>query len=764
MDTREKAARNQYDIIRELLDASRLGEALMNLKILLYAPSYRLDDLVEREKALYTSYEYMLKYRCKGVSDPERPVMYRKFLQQAYELATEGKQRILTDTSEGEYYFLRRSIEAGVIASGETLRSFRNGLEAYPDELQVSKLNDYQGAQEIMQRHEVVLYKMFRVVWTSNKWSEEEADEATRNYILSELIDPKDICLFVTAVTLAALETMDARKVHMLLDTASHSNEEIRQRAMVGLAMVLIMHGGHVAADAELSAHLSLCGENETFCRELNTVYIHLLRAQTTEELNRQMREEIIPDIIRKTQNLHNDIRIIFEENEDDANPDWERIGEDSGLSDAVQRMAELQMEGSDVYMTTFSQLKNYIFFRSIENWFCPFTTMNTQVFGEMQKLTPEEQRTLEFILETSMFCNNDKYSFCFTFFRMPEVGRQMTLEQIAPAIEEAKEGENNDASRRWQKTIDERLHDPTLIANRYIQDLYRFYHLHPRHLEFESVFSKKIALHTIPVLEHILCKPEYLTQVCNFLFYKERYEEALSIYELFIARKEADEDIYRKAGFCLQKQKDYAGAVERYKMADTLKPEHLWTLRRLATCYRLLKEYDEALVYYRKVTAIEPNNETIIFYTASCFMEKGEYDEALNLFFKLDFMKEYNLKAWRGIAWCSVLAKKYEQAERHYVKILDSGKTMPTDYLNAGHVALLMNNLPVAVTRYRHLITDTSKAESDGGMYFSSFRNLFEQDMPFLVGRGISEADISLMLDMVYLPDWDADATSYEQ
>jgi tetratricopeptide (TPR) repeat protein len=765
MDNREKDIRSQYDIICKLLDASRLGEALMELKTLLYGHLFRLDDLIEREKALYTSYEYMLKYRCKGISDPERPVMYRKFLQQAYELAAEGKQRILTNISEAEYYFLRRAKEEEIIDPEDTLLTLRSELEAFPDELQVSQLNDYQGGEIIMQRHEHTLYKMFQLVWISNKWSEEEADGATADYVYSTIMDQNDICLFVTAVTLATMEIMDARKVHLLLDAAVHPNVEIRQRAFVGLAMVLILHGGHIAADAELSAHLSLNGENESFCRELNTVYIHLLRAQTTEELTQQMRDEIIPDIIKKSQNLQSNIRIIFEENEDEANPDWERIGDESGLNDAVQRMANLQMEGSDVYMSTFAQLKAYPFFQSIENWFYPFTFMISDVFEKWRQLLPDEQRTLEFVLDTSMFCNNDKYSFSLTFFRMPAQGRRMTLAQIAPAMEEAQEGEEgNKGSARWQKTIEERRNDPVLISNHYVQDLYRFFHLHPRHLDFDSVFAKKISLHTNPALAEILGKSEYIIYVGNFLFHMERYEEALPIYELLIERKEADADIYLKAGFCLQKKKDYAGAVEHYKMADTLKPEHLWTLRRLATCYRLLKEYDEALVCYRKVAAIEPNNETVIFYIGSCLMEKERYDEALKHFFRLDFMNEHNLKAWRGIAWCSVLAKKYEQAERYYVKILGSGQAVPTDYLNGGHVALLMNNLPVAVTRYRSMLKNQTKEAKKGRMNFSSFRELFEQDVPLLISRGISEADLSLLLDMTYLPERDADVTAGEQ
>lgn len=53
-----------------------------------------------------------------------------------------------------------------------------------------------------------------------------------------------------------------------------------------------------------------------------------------------------------------------FEENidENDRNPDWEKAFEQSGLGDKIREMNELQLEGADVYMSTFAQLKSYPF------------------------------------------------------------------------------------------------------------------------------------------------------------------------------------------------------------------------------------------------------------------------------------------------------------------------------------------------------------------------------------------------------------------
>ena len=67
------------------------------------------------------------------------------------------------------------------------------------------------------------------------------------------------------------------------------------------------------------------------------------------------MREEIIPEMMKNVTIMRN-MKYGFEENigEDDRNPDWEKAFEESGLGDKIREMNELQLEGADVYMSTF--------------------------------------------------------------------------------------------------------------------------------------------------------------------------------------------------------------------------------------------------------------------------------------------------------------------------------------------------------------------------------------------------------------------------
>ena len=53
------------------------------------------------------------------------------------------------------------------------------------------------------------------------------------------------------------------------------------------------------------------------------------------------------------------------DEEKDDRNPDWENVFEHSALGDKLREINELQMEGADVYMSTFAPLKNFPFLKN---------------------------------------------------------------------------------------------------------------------------------------------------------------------------------------------------------------------------------------------------------------------------------------------------------------------------------------------------------------------------------------------------------------
>ncbi|MDE7154851.1 MAG: hypothetical protein K2N79_01010, partial [Muribaculaceae bacterium] len=66
-----------------------------------------------------------------------------------------------------------------------------------------------------------------------------------------------------------------------------------------------------------------------------------------------------------------------------EENPEWMEVLEKSGVADRLKEMTEIQEEGGDVFMSTFSNLKNYTFFNEISNWFLPFPAESSGVTAE---------------------------------------------------------------------------------------------------------------------------------------------------------------------------------------------------------------------------------------------------------------------------------------------------------------------------------------------------------------------------------------------
>ena len=75
----------------------------------------------------------------------------------------------------------------------------------------------------------------------------------------------------------------------------------------------------------------------------------------------------------------------------DEENPEWSEILEQSGIADKLQELTELQMEGADVYMSTFSMLKSFPFFNETAHWFLHFDPE----FSAVQDLFQQQDQSL---------------------------------------------------------------------------------------------------------------------------------------------------------------------------------------------------------------------------------------------------------------------------------------------------------------------------------------------------------------------------------
>lgn len=727
----KKEIESQYKQISLLLENNRLLEAMVQLDAILQdSKLYRLSAKLDEVR---TSYRYMLQYMSQGVADENRAHLFGQLKNMLWMLLEQTHLWQL-DQVENSYYHIQRKLMSG--KGSAWLEEQIRVLADFSDELAVCQLMPSQNQQQILQKHEQAARNLFIGTWCNSGWTVEEHAQYQR-FFESETIQPNDQCLIVSALTLSLMQCVDAMKLSLLAEICRHKDARIAQRALVGVALVAIVSPKQVALHADALISLSTIFDNRIAGR-LNTIYIQLLRAQNTDKVDKKMREEIIPEMIKNANQL-NIFRHKSDENDDELNPDWQKQP-DAKFEDKIREMGELQQAGADVYLSTFSQLKSYPFFHELPNWLLPFDHAHSSVVSIFGLDGKGENNLLTLLLHSGMFCNSDKYSLCFTMNMMPKEGREQLFSQLTDQGADVLEDEQR------LKGLKNYIEQPEVISNTYIHDLYRFFKLHPRRAEFNDPFAQEIALHRLPFFRDLLDEPEMLKQVADALFKQERYEEMSDLCDYLLANfneKDStifDADFYRKHGYCYQKQKNYFLASESYKRADLIQPNHAWTLRRLANCCRLDGKLDDAVEYYRQVEEMMPDNIQIMLQIAACYANMAEYKVSLDYLIKADFLDADNPKVLRALAWCNFLKGSYERASEYCGRVLQM-QADASDYLNAGHVAWVMGKVSEATSLYRQAAQTCEQRRQ--------FIEMFNKDIPLLEERGIPTTDIALMKEL---------------
>ncbi|WP_455673353.1 tetratricopeptide repeat protein [Phocaeicola sp.] len=728
---------NMYDNIEdiiELIEAHRLKEALVQINALASQSSdWQLRNEIE---ALQTSYDLMLQYTLKGMKDPNQKKMYNTMIRTAYELADRANIRYKSTRSFAMYYDLLRT---HIQAPPHSFPELQMQLEAYTEDIATAPLlyadknRQEQELTGIRDRHEKALNELFEKVWTAVNWNETEATEA-RTLLNSVLVSVNDLCVMVSAVTMSLLKIFDIRKYLFLLDAYRHTDPMVNQRAIVGIAIAALYHDWRIILYPEAQAQLSLLNDDPAFIENLHTIQIQLLLSRETQKIDKKMREEIIPEMM-KNPGLKNP-KIGFDDTEDpeDRNPEWENWIDQSGITDKLREIGELQMAGADVYMSTFAQLKQYPFFRRMSHWFYPFDRQDPAIASLTGSNSEQSFSMLNLLLNSDTFCNSDKYSFCFTLMQMPERQRMLMVGQL---------GEQNALSQEQKDQLQEMAKSRApkeQISRQYIHDLYRFFKLWMRRSEEIDIFEDDCELWMCQDISKAMLHPEELKKLADYIFQNNYMGEAYDLFNKLLENNKSNPELWQKIGYTQQKMKNYDRALEFYKQADLLAPDTLWTNRHLALCYHKLNMPEQALEYYKKIEAAQPDNLTLSLQIGQCLVALKRYDEALAYFFKVEYLDKNPDNARRAIGWCSFVTGKYEEAKKYYDQLLQASRPKIQDWMNAGHVYQKLGNTERAVEYY-------SKAQ-DMCESRDKFIALYLEDKSYLLEQGFTEEDIYILLD----------------
>lgn len=730
--------KNQYKRLCQLVSARKVKDALDILNKMVAQSGY--SDFFIQQEHLEHTYEQMLNYMLEGVQDPERDRVYHKLLTSILELADRVQDRLMENHSGWHTYILKREVDRQQELTGrrviETMDdlSFKRELDEMIDEARISPDAGDEGRRKLSA-------EIFKHLWLSNQYNEAE------NSLSSAIISCKDFlwhekALYISAILLSGLRFWDEEKVHRLMDFAGEEDREVSARALVAVVILLYHYDHRVEFYPNIIHRLKLLNEDLKLEQNLEKIALQLIRTRDTLEIGRKLQEDLMPEMAKLKPKLEDKLKmddIRDELLEEGRNPDWESMfSESDDLYRKLDEFMKLQMEGADVYMTTFAHLKQFPFFNELSNWLVPFHNENPDLKDIYDSRSEffDPDIFVDGLKKTPFLCNSDKYSFIFNLRYLPEEQKKMLSTAFLMEMEGMQEMLEDEILSSGDFTM-------STVFIQYIQDLYRFFKISPFKNEFEDVFSGKQDLYRSDFFAHVVEDDSITRNIAEYLFEKDHFEEAFDIFKMLLEKEADDRELLEKAGYCQQKMGNFNEAVIFYQRIGLSGEPNLWTLKNLGLCYRKSGDYKHALEAYEKATGLQPNDQTIESLIGFCHLKMGDFSTALKHYFKIEYLNPGNPHILRPIAWCYFAMGDLKKSDKYFKKVFE-GKPGYYDYINYGHLQWALGHKRDAVELYAQSLRDLKFEMAD-------FLKTMEDDRHILVANGINLKDIPLMLDYLH-------------
>lgn len=700
-------------------------------KLHLLSIELQVGTFTDKLNEIEQDYRYMLKYFVDGVDDPQRAAMYNKIVARMLALGYELNDQLHYNIStEFDYvqrrYFPHKKRFSQTNGLLDALQYYHQHNEVVENEIELN------AKSHLRKNYEQLLPDVFSIFWLTPKYNNEEYD------LLKQLMNKEfknETLLAVSGLTLNLWRMWDEKKVMLLLDLCEEQTVEIRQRAMVGLCFVITKYDKLLKYYPAIQNRLVLLTDNRSALEMISNIIYLIIGTADTEEITRKMREEILPEVMKMgpilKDKLENDSQSKSDEWEDE-HPQWQEMLEQSGVSDKLQELSELQLEGADVYMSTFSMLKSFSFFNEISNWMLPFDTQHSQV---SELFTSADLNVMTAFVGNNAMCNSDKYSFCFSVLQMPVQQRSMLTHSFKMEAEQLKEIAN-----------DEAILQPNMMAKslskQYVQDLFRFFKLFREKQTFGDIFDYALKIHKTQFFDFLAKDNDLKSNVADFYFSKRHYAQALHLFEQIEPYRTQDAALYQRIGYAYQHISDFKNALAAYLKADILLPDDLWTTKKLALCYRLKGDFARALDFYQHADFLKPMQSNTLMRIGQCMIELGRYKKALDHFTAMDIADTATPKLWSTIVWSALLAGQLAQADYYCEKVM-SNKPSLQDYFNAGHVQFCLKKYSNAMGYYKKAMSMCNNE--------SEFMDIIDNDARYFESYNKDKSLVLLIDQMFY-------------
>jgi tetratricopeptide (TPR) repeat protein len=732
--------KNEIDKIsasfNQLMIEKKLKEALDVLTRLLTAPTMGIySDEVLR---ISETYRNLTRYAVQGIQDPQQDRIYHNIQLDLYELFDRMKNQLLRAGSA--YGALPKlNPEQQAIQIREQVKELFENINfesELKDVLSESELfSEDSGADKKSQTGELVKL-IFDWAWFAGKFKDTDK-ELIQNLLKSERLHWYEKCLIVSAVSMGLIRNFDQVRFEILFDAYDSGESQIAERALTGLLLALFSYDQRLFLYPQLLNRLKAVQGDEFFMEDVSAVIFQLLKAKETEKVTKKFRDEIIPDIIKNAPELGSRLGIknLFSEDDDDKNPKWKKLFEDSpDLYKKFEEVSKMQLEGMDIFMSAFGVLKFYPFFHDLSNWFIPFHSGHPVVDQALSKENPAFGNFfMKGLMESNFICNSDKYSFCLSMGTMMSQQKESMVNMFSSELEAMKELENEEG------ILDSRRKSNSIITQ-YIQDLYRFFKVYTHRSELDDIFKLNFDFHNKNFMQAIVSNDDTWKRLADFYFSGENYQAAAEVFLKLAQSKEASQDVFEKIAYCFEKSGRYEEALAYYRKAELFDKNRVWNLRRIAQCHWMLQQYDQSVESLKEALQQEPDNNRLHITLANCYLYLKKYDTALHHYLKVELTSGENPEVLRPLAWCYFLTGKFEEAKFYYEKLMEDAPNQ-YDFMNLGHVFLCTGGQRKALDCYLESIRHA-------GNSLSQFLSGFSNDREHLIRHGAKPLDLTFMAD----------------
>lgn len=720
-----ESLKDRLSEVDRLLDTNRIIESIDILEnISQEEGNFKVYDSLNK---LRQTYGYMIHYLIEGMDDPTRQDVYDSTVIALRDIRDNLLFDKLTLESPEVYYSTSRICRHRNLSFDKLWHE----LVEIDDNIELARAAGSEISGLYSDRYNL-MHQLFDVVWTER--DNNDMCVAITEKVNSQSVDRSLSLYLISSITLSLLGNYDREKLIALIEIYDNaSSEEIAARSLVGIVLALRRHHNRVSSDRKILNRLELWQDSLMTYSRLRSVVKEIIRTRDTDRVAAKMRDEVIPELMKMQPDILKKMResaIDFESGMFENNPEWEEMLEKNGLADKMRELTEMQSEGADLMMVTFSNLKGFPFFSNVSSWFLPFDINNPAIRIEQESL-----KNIEAVLSlgTNM-CDSDKYSLVFAFSAMPEQQRRMMLGQFEQQLSQMME----DAADHLEKRSNPEFN---IAAIAFIRELYRFFRLFRRKEEFEDPFCNPFNFLDLPAVGNMMSDEDIIILIGEFYFKRGYYNEALDLFKAMEKTKNDDSSYWEKVGFAYQSLKQYDNALSAYRKAELLGESGQWLIKKLAFVNKKLGNYETAAEYYSQSLLNDPDNISLIMNEGNALAESGDMQAALRSYYHANYIDPENPKIWKAIAWTEFISGNFDKSTSCYAKILLSDPEA-IDFLNAGHAKLALKDIKGAVALYRKSAEYSLK----------DFTEAFKADADTLDKAGIDRLTQVLILDSIKL------------